>query len=61
MEVRQLKNISIRKIKEEKVQVAENKTQNKIEIAFDSEENGIVKTGTITFSGDGSLKVLTTV
>jgi len=56
-----LKNISIRKIKEEKVQVAENKTQNKIEIAFDSEENGIVKTGTITFSGDGSLKVLTTV
>lgn len=53
-----MNNTSIKKVLEGSIKVSEDKSKNQVHLTFESGKNG---DGTITFTGSGSLKVLTPV
>lgn len=48
----------IKRVVEDKVQISENKIENRIQLTFDASSQGISASKTITLSGEGSIKVL---
>ena len=52
-----MNKLSIKSIKEEKIQISENDFQKQVSIDFDFAQNTEKTNGTITLSGNGSLKV----